>query len=228
MKRIMKKGIVLLCMSWLMLDVVNAQSVTTIQRQDDIDYNRAFRFNVKSDGLKGTPFLYDEPMAGKIALNGGKVYEDIPFNILPEKEEIYIQTGGADSDPLVLKNWEWLRTLEEDPKLFRIEYLNGKPRIVEILYETDNEKFVAVHSKYIVKPTTLKDGYTGPQYDTYKTNTRFYRIKGMSSEEFKGNTSSIKALSGSKYSEVKSFIKDNKIKTDYSEGMKQVLEFIYD
>lgn len=203
-----------------------AQAVTSL-RQNDVDYGRAFRFNAKSDGVKGTPFLYDEPKSAKVSLKGGKIYEDIPFNILPEKEEVYIQTGGTESEPLVLKNWEWLQTLEEEPKIFRLEYIEGKQRIVEILYENDREKFVALHSKYLVEPTVLKDGYTGPQYDTYKQNTRYYKISGLSSKEFKTNNSGIKELAGPKFNEVMAFIKSNNIKTDRPSGLKQVLEVIH-
>lgn len=222
----MKKIIFTLALGLVLLvDLTWSQSVSTL-KQNDIDYGRAFRLNAKSDGVKGTPFLYDEPKSAKISLIGGKVYEDIPFNILPEKEEIYIQTGGVDSEPLVLKNWEWLQTLEEEPKLFRLEYLEGKQRIVEVLFEKDKEKFVAIHSKYLVEPTVLKDGYTGPQYDTYKQNTRFYRISGLSSKEFKSNNSSIKELAGPKFNEVNAFIKTNNIKADRASGMKQILEFI--
>ncbi|RZS97174.1 hypothetical protein [Cecembia calidifontis] len=210
----------------LSLHVVNAQSVSSL-KQNEVDYGRAFRFNAKSDGVKGTPFLYDEPKSAKVSLKGGKVYEDIPFNILPEKEEVYIQTGGVESEPLVLKNWEWLQTLEDEPKLFRMEYIDGKQRIVEILFENDKEKFVALHSKYLVEPTVLKDGYTGPQYDTYKQSTRFYRISGLSSKEFKTNNSGIKEIAGPKYNEAMAFIKSNNIKPDRPSGMKQLLEMIH-
>lgn len=203
-----------------------AQSVTSF-KQNDIENGRAFRFNAKSDGVKGTPFLYDEPKSAKVSLKGGKVYENIPFNILPEKEEIYIQAGGSESEPLLLKNWEWLQTLDEEPKIFRLEYLEGKQRIVEILYENDKAKFVALHSKYLVEPTVLKDGYTGPQYDTYKQSTRYYKITGNSSKEFKANNAGIKELAGPKYREVMAFIKSNNIKADRPSGLKQVLEMIH-
>ncbi|PRY90962.1 hypothetical protein [Mongoliibacter ruber] len=203
------------------------QSISTL-KQNDIDMGRAFRFNPKSDGVKGTPFLYEEAPKAKIALKGGKIYDEIPVNILPEENEVYIQIGEMEDDPLLVKNWEWLETFEENPKLFKMVYLEGKERIVEILYEDGKEKYVALHKKNLIKPTTLKDGYTGPQYETYRPDTRFYKVSGLSSEEFKGNNSSLKDISGSKYSQVKSYIKDNKIKTDQSAGMKKVLAFIFD
>ncbi len=218
-------SIILVCLltfpSW-------GQSVTTMNRNNDVDYNRAFRFNVKSDGVKGTPFLYEEPIRANISLAGGKVYEDIPFNIFPEKEEIYIQTGGEDSDPLLLKNWEWLQTLEENSKLFRLEYVDGKQRIVEILYEKDREKFVALHTKYLVKPSNLKDGYTGPQYDTYKPDVKFYKLNGLKTTEVKTNNSGLKELAGGKYGDLRALIKSEKLKPEQSQDMKRILEFLMD
>jgi hypothetical protein len=226
----MQRGKLLLIVIALKLSVigyVKAQSVTSLQQQE-VDYGRAFRFNVKSDGIKGTPFLYDEPIAANISLKGGKVYENIPFNFLPEKDEIYIQTGGPESDPLVLKNWEWLQTLEQHPKLFKLEYLDGKERIVEILFEKDREKYVAIHLKYLVKPTNLKDGYTGPQYDTYRPDVRFYKINGLSSAEFKGNTSGLKELAKDQYNALREYVKVEKLKPERSEDMKKVLSFLFD
>ncbi|MFD2200673.1 hypothetical protein [Shivajiella indica] len=227
MKSVELVGRILLLFGVLVSGSLYGQSITTV-KANDIDYGRAFRFNVKSDGVRGTPFLYDEPKSAKISLDGGKVYEDIPFNILPEKEEIYIQTGGEESDPLVLKNWIWLETLEDSPKLFRMEYLEGKQRIVEILYEKGSEKYVALHTKYLVKPTNLKDGYTGPQYDTYKPDVRFYKINGLQSQEFKGNTSGLKELSSDRYNELRDYIKNEKLKTETADDMKKVLVFLFD
>jgi hypothetical protein len=227
MKSVRLVGVVIFFIGLMLSESLIAQSISTV-RSNDLDYGRAFRFNVKSDGVKGTPFLYDEPKSAKISLDGGKVYDNIPFNILPEKEEIYIQTGGKESDPLVLKNWIWLETLEEAPKLFRTEYIEGKQRIVEILFEKDQDKYVAVHSKYLVKPSNLKDGYTGPQYDTYKPETKFFKINGLQSVEFKGNASGLKDLSDNRYNELRDFIKSGKLKPENSEDMKKVLVFLFD
>jgi hypothetical protein len=227
MKSVRLVGALMLFIGLVLSESLIAQSISTV-RANDLDYGRAFRFNVKSDGVKGTPFLYDEPKSAKISLDGGKVYDNIPFNILPEKEEIYIQTGGEESDPLILKNWIWLETLEDSPKLFRMEYIDGKQRIVEILFEKDRDKYVAVHSKYLVKPSNLKDGYTGPQYDTYKPDIKFFKINGLQSTEFKGNTSGLKDLAGNRYNELRDLIKSEKLKPENSEDMKKVLVFLFD
>lgn len=203
-----------------------AQSISTV-RQNDLDYGRAFRFNKKSDGIKGTPFLYEEPPMAKVALSGGKVYDEIPVNILPEKEAVYIQIGDESTEPLVLRNWDWLTILGENSRTYRLEYIEGKQRIVEIMLENGKEKYVALHTKNLVKPTNLKDGYTGPQYDVYRPSTKFFIINGMSSEEFKGNSSGVKELAENRYNDVKNLIKDEKLKPERAEDMKRVLEFIY-
>ncbi|EKB48856.1 hypothetical protein [Cecembia lonarensis] len=235
MSRMMIKGLGVLITVFLSVSTAWSQAVTTMQRTNvpgnansDLDYGRAFRFNVKSDGVKGTPFLFEEPKSATIALSGGKVYDDIPFNIYPENEEVFIQTGGDDSDPLILKNWEWLKTIEEQPQLFRLEYLEGKQRIVEVLYEKDRDKYVALHSKHLVKPTTLKDGYTGPQYDVFKTNIRYFKINGLKSTEIKTNNSGIKELAQGQFSQVRAFMKAEKLKPEQTADMKRILEFLFD
>jgi len=189
-------------------------------------YLGTFRINPKSDGLKGTPFLFDIPPLGKIALDGGKDYSEIPFNILLEKNEVYIQTGGEDSEPLLLRNWKWIEIPGEEVRSFRIEYLQGKPQVVEILFEKEGEKYIASHKKTLVRPSSQRDGYSGPQYDTFRHDIKYFVLKGMQTTEIKTNSAGLKEWAGNRSEELKEFMKEKKLNPDNPLDMKKIITFL--
>jgi len=189
-------------------------------------YLGTFRINPKSDGLKGTPFLFDTPPLGKIALDGGKDYSEIPFNILLEKNEVYIQTGGEDSEPLLLRNWKWIEIPGEEVRSFRIEYLQGKPQVVEILFEKEGEKYIASHKKTLVRPSSQRDGYSGPQYDTFRHDIKYFVLKGMQTTEIKTNSAGLKEWAGNRSEELKEFMKEKKLNPDNPLDMKKIITFL--
>lgn len=189
-------------------------------------YFGTFRINPKSDGLKGTPFLFDTPPLGKIALDGGKDYSEIPFNILLEKNEVYIQTGGEDSEPLLLRNWKWIEIPGEEVRSFRTEYLQGKPQVVEILFEKEGEKYIASHKKTLVRPSSQRDGYSGPQYDTFRHDIKYFVMKGMQTTEIKTNSAGLKEWAGNRSEELKEFMKEKKLNPDNILDMKKIITFL--
>ncbi|WP_228779880.1 hypothetical protein [Aquiflexum lacus] len=204
-----------------------SQAIQTI-RSPENQYSGTFRLNPKSDGVKGTPYLFEIPPMGNISLNNGNVHDQVPFNILLETNTVYIQTGGEDSEPLALKNWQWIKTMGEDERLFKMEFVSGKSQLVEILFENENGKYVALHSKTLVQPSGVRDGYTGPQYDTYKHDIKYLFIKGMQSSELKTNSSGMKDLAGEKYNELKNFIKTEKLKPENPTDLRKILIFLLD
>ncbi len=186
----------------------------------------SFTLNPKSDGIKGSPYLFETPQLGMISLGDGKIYEDIPFNILLENNEVFIHMSGENNPPLAVKKWEWIKTSEENPRVFRKEVFEARPRIFEIIFENDTEKIVALHSKRLIKPTGQKDGYSGPQYETYVHNINFYRLKGLQAEEIKTNNSGLKEISGDQYTSLKKFMKEEKLNSDQPQDLKLVFEFL--
>lgn len=204
---------------------VRSQAIQSLNKQYQ-DYLGTFRVNPKSDGLKGTPFLFDVPPLGKIGLEGGKDYSEIPFNILLEKNEVYIQTGGEDSEPLLLRNWEWIEIPGDEKRSFKIEYIQSKPQVVELLYEKEGEKYIASHKKTLVRPSGQRDGYSGPQYDEFRHDIKYFKIKGMQSTEIKTNSSGLKEWAGNKNDELKEFIKENKLDPNEPSDMKKIISFI--
>ncbi|SMD45595.1 hypothetical protein SAMN00777080_4252 [Aquiflexum balticum DSM 16537] len=221
------KTVLLISMGMMMAFSTKSQVIQTVKSPENI-HSGIFRLNPKSDGLKGTPFLFEEPPLGNISLSNGKHYEEIPFNILLETSKVYIQTGGDDSQPLELRNWDWIKVGMEEERLFRMEYISGKPQIAEILYEKEKEKYIAIHTKTLVQATGSRDGYSGPQYDTYKAGIDFLLINGMQSSEIKTNSAGLKDLAGDKYDDLKVFIKSKKIKPENPTDMRKILIFLFD
>lgn len=204
---------------------VQSQTVQSLKGPEP-KYLGTFRINPKSDGLVGTPFLFDIPPLGKIGLKDGKDYNEIPFNILLEKNEVYIQTGGEDSEPLLLRNWEWIEVSGEEKRIFKLEYLQGKPQVVEILYEKEGEKYIASHKKTLIRPSGQRDGYSGPQYDTFRHDIKYYKLKGMQSVEIKTNSTGLKEWAGNRSDGLKEFIKENKLDPNDPVDMKKMITFL--
>jgi hypothetical protein len=207
------------------IPLVKSQTVPSLNNQYQ-QYLGTFRINPKSDGLKGTPFLFDVPPLGKIGLDGGKDYSEIPFNILLEKNEVYIQTGGEDSEPLLLRNWKWIEIPGEEVRNFRIEYLQGKPQVVEILFETEREKYIAFHKKTLIRPSSQRDGYSGPQYDTFRHDIKYFILNGMQTTEIKTNSAGLKEWAGNRNEELKDFMKEKKLNPSDPVHMKKIISFL--
>ena len=198
------------------------QTINGLQQQ----YLGTFRINPKSDGVMGTPFLFDIPPLGTIGLSGGKDYSEIPFNILLEKNEVYIQTGGEDSEPLLVRNWEWIEIPGEEKRSFKMEYLQGKPQLVEMLYEKDREKYIASHKKTLIRPSGQRDGYSGPQYDTFRHDIKYFKLEGMNTMEIKTNSAGLKEWAGNRNAELKEFMKEKKLNPDNPSDMKKIITFL--
>lgn len=217
---------IFLCFA-LSLGNVSWSLAQDVQNQDkNYPLPGSFRLNAKSDGLKGTPFLFDGSQLGKISLPGGKVYDEIPFNILLEKNEVYIQMGGIENPPMVVKKWETIETLEENSRTFKTETIAGQPKVVELIYEKDKIKIIAIHIKTLVKNEVVRDGYSGPQFDTYRHNVQFYSMEGVRSEELKLNTAGLKSLAGDRFEDLKEYMKKEKLKAEETQDLRRIFIFL--
>lgn len=217
---------ILLCFALLFGNVFWSLAQDLQNQDKNYPLPGSFRLNAKSDGLKGTPYLFDDSQLGKISLPGGKVYDEIPFNILLEKNEVYIQMGGGENPPMVVKKWDWIETLEDNPRTFKTETIAGQPKVVELIYEKDKVKIIAIHSKTLVKNEVTRDGYSGPQYDTYRHNVQFYKMESVRSEELKLNNAGLKSIAGNRFEELKEYIKKEKLKPEEPQDLRRILIFL--
>lgn len=223
----MTKSIKLILLVYLLFGLSVESISQVIQTAKDVNANfRSFRINPKTDGIKGTPFLYDEPPLATITLQDGKAYENLPFNILLEEDQVYIQTGGDGSDPFLVKNWTSITATGDEDRVFRQEVIQGRPKVVEILFENENGKYVAVHEKKLVQPSGTKDSYSGPKYETYRHNIKYFFLEGMNSVEIKVGTAGLKDLAGDRYGEVRNFMKAEKLKFDNPYDIRKIIDFL--
>lgn len=203
---------------------LSAQSV----REYEYDATRSFKINPKSNGVIGTPFLYENAQLGQIVLQGGKVYDSIPFNIYWAKNLVYIQTKGEDSEPFVVRNWEKIVTREPLPRTFVSMVWDSKPRVVESVYEGAGKQVIGVHEKTLLPPTGQRDGYSGPQYDQFRLDVRYYLLEGSNKKEIKLSGNGIKDLAGDKYEILREFVRKEKLKPEDPVAMKRILRFLWD
>lgn len=223
----MTKSIKLILLVYLIFGLSVESFSQVIQTGNDVQVNfRSFRINPKTDGIKGTPFLYDTPPLATITLKDGNTYENLPFNILLEKDQVYIQTDGDESDPFLVKNWTSITATGDEDRVFRQEVIQGQPKVVEILFENENGKYVAVHSKNLIQPTGSRDSYSGPQYETYRHNIKYFFLKGLKSTEIKAGTAGLKELAGDRYGDVRNFMKAEKLKFDNPYDIRKIIEFL--
>lgn len=177
----------------------------------------------KSDGVKGTPFIFEDLIKGKLLLKNGKVYEDIAFNIHPEKSEIFVEISKkmivpetSSVDRVIAKDGE---------RIFAPVKLAKKLEIGEILYEgEDNERFMVLHGKRLQK-ADIGGGYnSGPQFDEFLSTKKFVWVKGTESLEISSNNKGLKILNEKKLKELKSFVKTNNLDLYEPEDMAKVFK----
>ena len=219
-------GMFFIALFWM--GTASAQSFSRSVKPYEINYKMAFQPEIELEGIKGSPFLFEQSKTADIALSGGKMHTNIPFNILPEKDEVLILPGDIELDPLVIRNWEWIKTTDENPRLFRWENLEGKRRIVEVLYEKEGEKYVALHRKPLIPAPAFKDSYSGPLFDNFAQDTRYFVLNGLKSREIRTNSTGLKELAKEKNNALRDFIRTEKLKPEQSDHMKRILVFLMD
>lgn len=220
----MKNYLFIICFLLSSILTLSAQTV----REYEYDATRSFKINPRSNGVIGTPFLYDNAQLGQIVLQGGKVYDSIPFNIYWAKNQLYIQNQGEKSEPFVVKNWEKIVTKEALPRVFVPMVWDSKPRVVELVYEATGKQVVGLHEKTLLPPTGQRDGYSGPQYDQFRLDVRYYLLEGSNKKEIKLSGNGIKDLAADKYEILREFVRKEKLKPEDPVSMKRILRFLWD
>ena len=89
------KTALLISIGMMMAFSAKSQAVQTI-KSPDYEYSGTFRLNPKSDGLKGTPFLFEQPPLGNISLANGKIYEEIPFPVFDDLSAVFAADNRSE------------------------------------------------------------------------------------------------------------------------------------
>ena len=164
----------------------------------------------KSEGVIGTPFLFEDMVKADIYLKNGKQHEDVMLNIYPEKSEFFVQLPNKHVVSPELNTIEKV-ILKDGNKVYKPMQVNGKLEVVQVLFEDEEEKFIAHKYKKFQKATVGGAYNTTSNFDTYKDVVYYYRVKDGTLEEIKQNNSGLKTLAGNDWKKARSFVKDNNI-----------------
>ena len=164
----------------------------------------------KSQGVKGTPLLFDDMVKAHLFLKNNKDHENIMINFYPEKAEVFIQLPNKNVVSPELNTIDKI-VLNESKEVYKPRQINGRYEIVQVLHEDEKEEFIVHRYKKFQKATVGGAYNTTSNFDEYKDVIYYYIIKNGSLEEIKQNNSGLKSLAGDDWKTARSFVKDNNI-----------------
>jgi hypothetical protein len=214
----------------------NAVAQTAISNNDQgtqslIDLKDNFAsyvgMNPKSEGLKGSPFIFDDMVKADLLLNNGKLHNQILINIHPENSEVYVQLKPNHIVVPDITSIEEVR-LNEDSRVFKPVRLEKNIIIGEVLFENEEDLFIAQHIKKFEKAQVGGAYNTGSKYDEYIPFLKYFRISKSNGEvlEIKKNNSGLKKIAGSEWKKAKSFLDNNDLDFSNTEDAKKLFAFV--
>ncbi|KEO74507.1 hypothetical protein EL17_07155 [Anditalea andensis] len=164
----------------------------------------------QSEGVIGTPFLFEDMVKAHIFLDNGKDHDNVMINFYPEKGEVFVKLSNNHIVSPELKNIQKI-VINDSKDIYKPKSIKGRHEIVQILAEDEEEEFVAHKYKKFQKATIGGAYNTTSNLDEYKDVIYYYIIKNGILEEIKQNNSGLKSLAGDNWRTVKSFINENSL-----------------
>lgn len=191
------------------------------------NYGTYIGLQPQSEGVIGTPFLFDEMVNASLHLKNGKQHEDVFLNIYPEKSEVFVQLPNKNVVSPELGTIEKI-VLKESIKVYKPIQINNRMEVVEVLFEDEEEKFIVHKYKKFQKAVVGGAYNTTSNFDEYKEIVNYYRVTLNSLEEIKQNNNGLKTLSGNNWKLTKSFVKENNIDWNESSDALKIYMFSRD
>lgn len=164
----------------------------------------------KSEGVKGTPFLFEDMVKAHIFLKNGKDHENIMINFYPEKAEVFVQLPNKNVVSPELNTIEKI-VLNINNDVYKPRNINGRDEIVQVLAENGEEEFIVHRYKKFQKATVGGAYNTTSNFDEYKDVIYYYVYRNGALEEIKQNNSGLKSLAGDNWKEARAFVKDKNL-----------------
>lgn len=164
----------------------------------------------KSEGVKGTPLLFEDMVKANLHLKNGKQHDNVMVNFYPEKAEVFVQLPNKNVVSPELETIEKV-TLDGGNIVYKPRKINGRLEIVRVLYEDEKEEFIVHQFKKFQKATVGGAYNTTSNFDEYKDVIYYYVVNNGNLEEIKQNNAGFKSLAGNDWKTVRSFVKDNNI-----------------
>lgn len=179
----------------------------------------------KSDGVKGTPFLFEDLKKAKIVMITGKIHDNVLANILPGQSQLYVQISPKN---IVVPEISYIESIlfVDDSSLFKPLELNNRLMYIQSILETNKKEYFASIEKKLVKANVGGAYNSGPKYDEYKEVISYYLLENSELTEIKKNNSGIKLLAGDKWKEARDFVKEEAIDFNKTSDMIKLLLYI--
>lgn len=185
------------------------------------------------EGVRGTPYLYDQWKPGNIYLNDNTLIKNvnIKFNIYTD-ELMYLNSSSGDSliiDRTMINKFEIIDDLTDD--IILLEEINTKPvksskkTFVKVIYE-GKSKLILKYIKSFTK-ANYKGAYaTGNKYDEYNDDQQYFIfIDENNPVKIKLNKKSVIKALAVKEDEVKVFINERNLSLNNENEVAELLEY---
>ena len=185
------------------------------------------------EGVKGTPYLYNEWKPGNIYLTDSTYIPNvnIKFNIYTD-ELLYLNSTSGDS-LIIDRPMIWKFEIMDDPAsdivLFKEMSLKSgkgnKKLFVRVIYD-GKSKFILKYSKTFIR-AFYKGAYAaGNKYDEYTDDQQYYIMKGAKKPvKIKLDKKSVTKVLSDREDKIRSYIDDRKLTLDNEDGIAELLQY---
>ncbi|UCH15803.1 MAG: hypothetical protein JSV22_07505 [Bacteroidales bacterium] len=212
--------------------VATEENLRRIGRED---HGTVFTTNMDElyEGVKGTPYLFNEWKPGNIYLTDSTYIKNvnIKFNIYTD-ELSYLKSTSGDS--LIINRWMiWKFEIIDDPEddviLFKEmgfkSEKSDKKVFARVIYD-GKSKLILKYSKTFIR-AFYKGAYAaGNKYDEYTDDQQYYIKKDANKpEKIKLNKKSVIKVLSDKDDKIKSYINKRKLALDNEDGVAELLQY---
>ncbi|RNI29743.1 hypothetical protein EFA69_09355 [Rufibacter immobilis] len=227
MKFIINKGIGILLFSFALNSQLKAQGVTVSTDLQDVRY-----VGKTYNGLKGTPYLFENWADGKVKLENGTVYEGLKLQYDQLKDELIFSLEDARPKAFMypvkeFSIWEAGNKQVINEKIFRNGYVPVDGASEKSFYEILTDGKVS-----LLKRTTKSIVEERADGNTYKTKQirstqRYYLANGNTLSKIKKDKKSVlEALQDkAKVTQLETYISSKKINLKEDAGLAQAIVF---
>jgi hypothetical protein len=185
------------------------------------------------EGIKGTPYLFNEWKKGNIYLIDNTYINDvsIKYNIYTD-DILYLNSKSGDSliiDRSLINSFEITGDNSNNLLLFKEislrPYKKDKSTFVKVLYD-GKSKFIVKYTKTFIK-ADYKGAYSaGRKYDEYIDDQQYYIMKDDNTPaKIKLNKKSVTKVLSDKDDKIKSYLNEHKLALDNEDDVERLLQY---
>jgi len=185
------------------------------------------------EGIKGTPYLFNEWKQGNIYLNDNTYINgvNIKYNIYTD-DVLYLHSKSGDSliiDRSLINSFEISDDNSNNLVLFEEISLrpnkNDKSTFVKVIYD-DKTKFIIKYTKTFIK-ADYKGAYSaGRKYDEYIDDYQYYIIKNSDNPvKIKLNKKSVVKALSDKENKIKSYLNEHSLNLNNEDDIAELLQY---